>query len=69
MISIIKVSFTKTSEIHLKIPQSPKNPKICILRVKSVLRSCIMAPALGKNFDAAAAPAPTILYSKAKFLK
>jgi hypothetical protein len=30
------------------------------------------APALGKNFDAApdpAAPAPTLLYSKAKFLK
>jgi hypothetical protein len=25
------------------------------------------APALGKNFDAA--PAPTLLYSKAKFLK
>jgi hypothetical protein len=28
------------------------------------------APAPGKNFDAApAAPAPTLLYSKAKFLK
>jgi hypothetical protein len=28
------------------------------------------APASGKNFDAAtAAPAPTLLYSKAKFLK
>jgi hypothetical protein len=27
------------------------------------------APAPGKNFDAAPAPAPTLLYSKAKFLK
>jgi hypothetical protein len=27
------------------------------------------APALGKNFDAAPAPAPTLLYNKAKFLK
>jgi hypothetical protein len=26
-------------------------------------------PAPGKNFDAAPAPAPTLLYSKAKFLK
>jgi hypothetical protein len=25
------------------------------------------APALGKNFDAAPAPAPTLLYSKTKF--
>jgi hypothetical protein len=27
------------------------------------------APAPGKNFDAAPAPAPTLLYSKVKFLK
>jgi hypothetical protein len=27
------------------------------------------APAPGENFDAAPAPAPTLLYSKAKFLK
>jgi hypothetical protein len=27
------------------------------------------APAPGKNLDAAPAPAPTLLYSKAKFLK
>jgi hypothetical protein len=27
------------------------------------------APAPGKNFDAALAPAPTLLYSKAKFFK
>jgi hypothetical protein len=27
------------------------------------------APAPGDNFDAAPAPAPTLLYSKAKFLK
>jgi hypothetical protein len=27
------------------------------------------APTPGKNFDAAPAPAPTLLYSKAKFLK
>jgi hypothetical protein len=27
------------------------------------------APAPGKNFDAAPAPTPTLLYSKAKFLK
>jgi hypothetical protein len=27
------------------------------------------APAPGENFDAALAPAPTLLYSKAKFLK
>jgi hypothetical protein len=27
------------------------------------------APALGENFDAAPAPAPTLMYSKAKFLK
>jgi hypothetical protein len=27
------------------------------------------APALGKNFDAAQAPASTLLYSKAKFLE
>jgi hypothetical protein len=27
------------------------------------------APAPGKNFDAAPAPAPTLLYNKAKFLK
>jgi hypothetical protein len=27
------------------------------------------APAPGKNFDAAPAPAPTLLFSKAKFLK
>jgi hypothetical protein len=28
-----------------------------------------VAPAPGKNFDAAPAPAPTLLYSKAKFVK
>jgi hypothetical protein len=27
------------------------------------------APAPGENFDAASAPAPTLLYSKANFLK
>jgi hypothetical protein len=27
------------------------------------------APAPGKNFDGAPAPAPTLLYSKAKFLE
>jgi hypothetical protein len=29
----------------------------------------IRAPAPGKNFDATPAPTPTLLYSKAKFLK
>jgi hypothetical protein len=39
---------------------------------KAVLRSRIIffaAPAPGKNFDAAPALAPTLLYSKAKFIK
>jgi hypothetical protein len=47
---------------------------ICDIHIQYFgLKQCCGAasfyPALGKNFDAAPAPAPTLLYSKAKFLK
>jgi hypothetical protein len=49
---------------------------IVIQHVKIEIKSSVAephnfyaTPALGKNFDAAPAPAPTLLYKKGKFLK
>jgi hypothetical protein len=46
-------------------------PFLCLVAVTSVAEPhhFYAAPAPGKNFDAAPAPAPTLLYDMAKILK
>jgi hypothetical protein len=56
-----------------KLPADSKEAKVITIKILKFSvaepHHFYAAPAPGKNFDAAPAPAPTLLYSKAKFLK